>query len=216
MNKKDENIIIDTIHEQILTKMKKLGFIEIEASGRHVHLSQEHIDALFGKDYNLTKLKDLSQPGQFVCKERISIAGPKGELKNVVILGPARNVTQIEISKTDSRILGLEVPVRESGLIDGTPGIQIMAGENTVALNQGTIIADKHIHMSTKDAADLALKNGDRVDVEVETNRPIIFKRVKIRVSDDFETFMHIDYDEANACDVTGRTFGRIVKKYDN
>lgn len=204
--------IVDLVYKKIAAKLKSLGYIEIEASGRHVHLSRQVVDELFGKAYVLTHIKPLSQPGQFVCAERVTLIGPKGQLSNVVVLGPEREQSQIEVSKTDAKILGVDAPIKESGKIQGTPAIKISANGNTVHLNQGLLIAQRHIHMSRTDAECLALKDGDRVDVAVSSDRPVIFKDVKLRVSDQYDTAMHIDYDEANACNLTGKTFGLIIK----
>ncbi|PKM60876.1 MAG: propanediol utilization protein [Firmicutes bacterium HGW-Firmicutes-4] len=205
--------IVDIIFEKIYARFKRSGYIEIEASGRHVHLSREVIDKLFGEDYQLTNIKALSQPGQFVSKERVSLIGPKGQLHNVVVLGPEREKSQIEVSQTDAKILGIKVPVKESGKIQGTPPVEISANGKIVNLNEGLLVAERHIHMSTADAKDLSLRDGERVDVEVNTDRPMVFKDVNLRVSDNFDTYMHIDYDEANACNLTEKTLGLIVKK---
>lgn len=204
--------IVEIIFDKIYTRFKKSGYIEIEASGRHVHLSRDVIDKLFGKDYQLTNIKALSQPGQFVAKERVTLIGPKGQLQNVVILGPERKKSQIEVSKTDAKILGVKAPVQESGKFLGTAPIEISANGKTLYLNEGVLVAERHIHMSREDAQNLSLKDGDRLDIEVKTDRPMIFKNVNLRVSDKFDTYMHIDYDEANACNLGKRTLGLIVK----
>lgn len=204
--------IVDIIFDKIYTKLKKIGYIEVEASGRHVHLSREVIEHLFGKDYQLTNLKALSQPGQFVSKERVTLIGPKGQLPNVVILGPEREKSQIEVSKTDAKILGIDAPIKESGKIQGTAAIEMSANGKTLYLNEGVLVAERHIHMSTEDAKNLSLKDGECVDIELDTDRPMIFKNVKLRVSDNYDTYMHIDYDEANACSLPARTLGLILK----
>ena len=205
--------IVDLIYGQILHKLKESGFIEIEASGRHIHLSREEVEELFGKDYQLTKVKDLSQPGQYVCKERVTLIGPKGTIPNVVVLGPEREHSQIEISKTDANILGIHPHLKASGKIEGTPGIEMSVHGKTISLRSGVIVAERHIHMRPEDANPFSLKDGDRVDVEVNTERPVIFKNVNVRVSDKADTFMHIDYDEANACGLSGKTYGLIKKR---
>lgn len=204
--------IVDIIFNKIYTELKKIGYIEVEASGRHVHLSREVIDHLFGKDYQLTNLKALSQPGQFVSKERVTLIGPKGQLSNVVILGPEREKSQIEVSKTDAKILGIDAPIKESGKIQGTAAVEMSANGKTLYLNEGVLVAERHIHMSTEDAKNLSLKDGESVDIELDTDRPMIFKNVKLRVSDNYDTYMHIDYDEANACNLPVRTLGLILK----
>jgi propanediol utilization protein len=207
--------IVDIVYEQIFNQFKGNGYIEIEASGRHAHLSREAVVALFGEKHTLTKSKDLSQPGQYSCDERVSLVGPKGAIHNVVVLGPERESTQIEVSMTDAKILGLSIPVRESGNVKGSPGLAVVSKDKSIALKEGVIIADRHIHMTPEDAEKLALADGDRVDVEVCTDRPVRFKNVKTRVSEHAATYMHIDYDEANACGMSGKTFGRIIKEQD-
>lgn len=200
--------IVDEVVKRI--QEQQLSF-EVEASGRHIHLSREAIDALFGPGYQLTKVKDLSQPGQFVCKERITVCGPKGVFQNVVILGPERGASQVEVSMTDSRDLGIKVPVRESGHIDGTPGIVLMNGEKSLHLDQGLIVAKRHIHMTPEDAEKNHVANGDIVKVKIAGDRGLIFDDVVVRVSPKFATYMHIDYDEANACGFTKGNRGWIV-----
>jgi putative phosphotransacetylase len=203
------NEIVEEVVKQIQLQNKTF---EVEASGRHVHLSRKEIDALFGSGYQLTKVKDLSQPGQFVCKERITVAGPKGLFQNVVILGPERKEAQVEVSMTDTRILGINVPVRESGKIEGTPGVLLMNGSATVVLDHGLIVAKRHIHMTPEDALKNDVTNGQIVQVKVLGERPLIFDDVVIRVNPHFATYMHIDYDEANACGLTKGMRGYIIK----
>ncbi|MPW25531.1 phosphate propanoyltransferase [Alkalibaculum sp. M08DMB] len=202
--------IVDIVYREILNKVNGLGYVEIEASGRHVHMSREVVEELFGKGYQLTKVKELSQPGQFACKERVTIVGPKGKVSNVVILGPERENTQIEVSKTDAKLLGIDAPTKESGKITGTPGIEISANGKTIALESGVIVAERHIHMKPEDAQKLSLKDNEYVDIEVVSERPVVFKNVKVRVSDKANTFMHIDFDEANACGLSVKTYGLI------
>ena len=154
----------------------------------------------------------MSQPGQYVCKERITVAGPKGLLQNVVILGPERKEAQVEVSMTDTRILGINAPVRESGKIEGTPGVTLMNGATTVSLDRGLIVAKRHIHMTPEDALANNVTNGQIVQVKVLGTRPLIFDDVVIRVSPHFATYMHIDYDEANACGLSKGVHGYIIK----
>ncbi|WP_147533637.1 phosphate propanoyltransferase [Bacillus marasmi] len=197
----------------ILTERIFKEFIEVEASGRHVHLSRKAIDQLFGKGYLLTKDRDLSQPGQFVCRERVTVIGPKGRLENVVILGPERGETQVEVSLTDSITLGLSAPVRESGNLSGTPAVKIATALSELDLPFGVIVAKRHIHMTPEAAFRFNVKDKEIVSVQVFGNRPLIFDDVLVRVSDKFQTYMHIDYDEANACGFEKGTLGRIKKK---
>ena len=183
----------------------------VETSARHVHLSQEAIDTLFGKGYTLTNKKDLSQPGQFACEEKVEVIGPKGSLK-MSILGPARPASQVEISMSDARTLGVKAPVRESGDIAGTPGCTIKVGDNVVEISEGVIVAKRHIHMTTADAAEIGVSDKEIVKVRLDTARPLIFDDVVVRVSDKFALAMHVDTDECNAAGAAGEVYGEIVK----
>ena len=157
-------------------------------------------------------MKDLSQPGQFACKERLTVVGPKGAFHSVVILGPVRKESQVEISLTDCLHLGVKAPIRESGDIENTPGVVLVNGDKSVSLEKGLIVAKRHVHMTPEDAEKMGVKNHDIVKVKVDGKRPLIFDDVVIRVSPKFATFMHIDYDEANACGFSKGIRGRIVK----
>ena len=185
--------------------------ILVETSARHVHLSQEAIDTLFGKGYTLTNKKDLSQPGQFACEEKVEVIGPKGSLK-MSILGPARPASQVEISLSDARTLGVKAPVRESGDIAGTTGCTIKVGDNVVEISEGVIVAKRHIHMTPADAKELGVSDKEIVKVKLDTGRPLIFDDVVVRVSDKFALAMHIDTDECNAAGAAGEVYGEIVK----
>ncbi|HFI0158713.1 TPA: ethanolamine utilization phosphate acetyltransferase EutD [Streptococcus suis] len=206
---------LERIIEKIAAKVRDEldGSFEIEASGRHIHLSQEDLEKLFGKDYTLTKAKDLSQPGQYACKERLTILGPKGAFQNVVILGPVRGASQVEVSMTDCLKLGVNAPIRESGQIENTPGIILVNGSKVVSLDKGLIVAKRHIHMTPEDAAKANVVNQEIVQVQVGGERGLIFDDVVIRVHPKFATYMHIDYDEANACGYKKGMRGRILKK---
>src|SRR5699024_3325126 len=149
------------------------SFVELEASGRHVHLSREAIDYLFGEGYKLTKSKELSQPGQFSCQERVAIKGPKGTLENVVILGPERKASQVEVSLTDANVLGEKIPIRESGNIDNTPSITLMYNNRELKLEKGLIIAQRHIHVSPEDAKKMNVRNNEIVQVKVFGERSL-------------------------------------------
>ncbi|HFI0638146.1 TPA: ethanolamine utilization phosphate acetyltransferase EutD [Streptococcus suis] len=203
--------IIDKIAAKVRDELD--GSFEIEASGRHIHLSQEDLEKLFGNDYTLTKAKDLSQPGQYACKERLTILGPKGAFQNVVILGPVRGASQVEVSLTDCLKLGVNAPIRESGQIENTPGIILVNGSKVVSLEKGLIVAKRHIHMTPEDAAKANVVNQEIVQVQVGGERGLIFDDVVIRVHPKFATYMHIDYDEANACGFKKGMRGRILKK---
>ena len=202
--------LIDKVIDRIQNELD--SSFEVEASGRHVHLSRKELDALFGTGYELTKAKDLSQPGQYASKERLTVVGPKGAFHNVVILGPVRKESQVEVSLTDCLQLGVKAPIRESGDIEGTPGIVLVNGDKSVSLEKGLIVAKRHVHMTPEDAEKIGVKNHDIVKVKVEGARPLIFDDVVIRVSPKFATYMHIDYDEANACGFSKGIRGCIIK----
>ncbi len=187
---------ISRLAEEIVSRMT----IELEASGRHVHLSRADVETLFGRGYRLNAVKDLSQPGQFACAERVTLVGPKGELKNVVILGPERPESQVEISLTDGVTLGITPPVRISGSIEGTPGLVIRNGDREIRLTKGLIVAKRHIHMTPEDAQRWGVSNKQIVRLRTFSGRPLIFDDVEVRVSEKFATAAHLDYDEANAC----------------
>ena len=193
------------------TKMENK--VLVETSARHVHLSAEHIEALFGKGATLTNKKELSQPGQYACEERVKLVGPKKEIANVIILGPARPATQVEISFTDARTLGVTAPVRESGDIAGTPGITLKGPAGELTLENGVIIAKRHIHITPEDAEALGVADKEIVKVKISgTGRATIFDDVVIRVKSSFATAMHIDTDECNAAAAFGVVYGEIVK----
>ena len=206
------NISLEHIIQEVVNRVKNELFIKVEASGRHIHLCQEHLDILFGRGYTLTKLKDLSQPGQYACKERVTITGPKGSIANVIVLGPTRQNTQVEVSLTDALTLGIKAPVKESGSIENTPGIKISTERASIEIDKGVIVAKRHIHITPEDANKFGVRDKEIVSVEVLGQRPLIFEDTVIRVSEKFRTFMHIDYDEANACGFTKGTLCRIVK----
>nr|UWI50804.1 ethanolamine utilization phosphate acetyltransferase EutD [Clostridioides difficile] len=207
-----ENLLNEIVQE-VVSRVKKEVFIEVEASGRHVHLSEEDVEKLFGKGYTLTKLKDLSQPGQYACKERVTIIGPKGTLKNVVVLGPCRKETQVEISLTDGSTLGLKPPIKQSGDLEDTLGIKIVTEKGEIELQKGLMVAKRHIHMSIEDAKKFNVVDNEIVEVKVFGKRPLIFDDVVVRVSDKFKTYMHIDYDEANACAYSKVSIAKIIKR---
>jgi putative phosphotransacetylase len=190
--------IVEKVLEQIQQEVETHS-IPIGVSARHVHLSKEHLEILFGKNYELTKKSDLSQPGQFAANETIAVVGPNGSLERVRILGPARKATQIEISKTDSVKLGLNPPLRESGDTFGSSPATIVGPKGSVYILEGLIIAQNHIHMTPTDAENFDLQNGQYVQVKVQGKRPVLFDRVLIRVSPRYQLEMHIDTDEANA-----------------
>ena len=184
----------------------------VETSARHAHISLEHLKILFGENAELTVKKMLSQPGQYASDQKITVVGPRGSL-NMTILGPVRKDTQIEVSLSDARTLGVNAPIRESGDIAGSGACKIIGPCGEVELTEGVIAAKRHIHATTKDASELGVNNGDIVKVEVNTNgRSLIFGDVVVRVSDSYGLAMHIDTDEANAAAASGTVYGRIVK----
>ncbi|MHB1651307.1 MAG: phosphate propanoyltransferase [Desulfitobacteriaceae bacterium] len=173
--------------------------VPVEISNRHVHLSQEHIELLFGPGYNLTPLKYLSQPGQFAAEETVTLVGPKGSLTSVRVLGPARHFSQIELATTDTFKVGVRPPVRDSGDLTGTPGIEIAGPYGKIQFDSGVIVATRHIHMSPSDAIKYGLRDGSHVRIEIYGPRGGVFNNVLIRVSSDSYLNMHIDTDEGNA-----------------
>ena len=185
----------------------------VETSARHVHVTQEDLEILFGKGATLTKKKDLSQPGQYACEERIEVVGPKKSLPGVSILGPVRPATQVELSATDARSIGLSAPIRESGDVAGSAGCKLVGPCGEVELKEGVIVAKRHIHLTPADAEELGVKDKDVVYVKVDTNgRKAILGDVVCRVSDKFARAMHIDTDEANAVSATPDLEGEIYR----
>ena len=179
------------------------GFkVPVGISNKHLHVCQEDLDILFGKDYDLTKMKDLKQLGQFACEEKVDIVGPRGTLKGIRILGPVRPETQVEISVGDARTLGVGAFVRDSGDLDGSPGVKLVGPKGEVELKKGVIVAARHIHMDTKDAAQGGFKDKDIVDIKIEGKRGLILNNVLIRVSDSYALEFHLDVEEANAAQV--------------
>ena len=184
----------------------------VETSARHVHVTAEDLEILFGKGATLTNKKDLSQPGQFACEERVNVVGPKGELKNVSILGPVRPATQIEVSATDARALGVTAFIRESGDIAGTAGCKLVGPCGEVELSEGVIVAKRHIHMTPAGAEAYQVQDKDIVWVKVATpERSIVFGDVVVRVSPKFALAMHIDTDESNAANAFKNDGGEII-----
>ena len=186
--------------------------ILIEVSARHVHVTTEDLETLFGKGYQLTPKKDLSQPGQYAAAERVDLVGPRSTLKNVSILGPVRQASQVEVSMSDARTLGLNPNIRESGNIDGTIGVQLVGPAGSVTLDKGLIVAKRHVHLTPEAAEAQGVVNGQVVGVKVHTDdRSMTFGDVVIRVSEKFAPAMHIDTDEANAAGITSTAWGEIV-----
>ena len=184
-------------------------FVELEASGRHVHVTREQAMTLFG--HQLTPKRPLSQPGQFLSEERVTVVGPKGEFREVAVLGPERKQAQVEISLTDARTLGITPPVRLSGDIQGSPGAVLIGSRGRVTLETGVICAQRHIHLTPEAAAQFGVAHGQQVKLKTLTERSVIFEQVAVRVSKDFASYAHLDYDEANACGFQKGDLGRII-----
>lgn len=184
----------------------------VEISARHVHVSEEHLEILFGKGYKLTPKKDLSQPGQFACEERVTVVGAKRELKGVSILGPCRKATQVELSLTDARSIGVSAPIRESGDTAGSGACKLVGPCGEVELTEGVIAAKRHIHMTPEDAEKYGIKDTQVVSVKIPTEgRALVFGDVVARVSPSYALAMHLDTDEANAAGIPGSCIGEIL-----
>ena len=199
-----------------MTDMEKLAeevlgriFVPLEASGRHVHLTAQQARTLFA--HGLTPDRPLSQPGQYLAKERVSVVGPKGEFRNVAVLGPERKETQVEISLTDGRTLGIVPPVRLSGDVKGSPGCRIIGAEGHVEIGEGVICAQRHVHLTPEEGRRFGVEDKQIVKLQTFTRRPVIFEDVAVRISPDFAGAVHLDYDEANACGFCPGDLGRIL-----
>jgi len=200
-----ENQDLQAVVDAVLSRL----FVELEASGRHVHVTKEQAQILFG--HSLTPERPLSQPGQYLAKERLTVIGPKGRFDNVAVLGPERKEAQVEISLTDTRTLGLTAPVRPSGDVANSPGARLEGPCGSVTLDRGVIAAQRHIHMTPEDASAMGVRDKQIVKLKTFTDRPAVFEDVLVRVSPDFATFVHLDYDEANACGLKKGDLGRIL-----
>ena len=185
----------------------------VEVSARHVHLSDEDLTTLFGAGYQLTNKKYLSQPGQFACEERVDIVGPKGELKNVSILGPTRPETQVEVSLSEARGLGVQALIRESGDLEGTQGCKLVGPLGEIVLKKGLIAAKRHLHLSSEEAIKYGLEDKEIISLKIESDqRSLIFDDMVVRVSPKYAEAVHLDTDEANAAGFAGG-YGEIIKK---
>ena len=185
----------------------------VETSARHVHVTEEHLKVLFGEGATLTPKKDLSQPGQFACVERVDVVGPKRTLSGVSILGPTRSATQVELSLTDARSIGVKAPIRESGDIAGSAGCKLVGPAGEVEISEGVIVAKRHLHTTPEDAAKLGVADKEIVSLKIEgTERSMILGDLVVRVSPKFAPAVHLDTDEANAGALSGEVYGEIVK----
>ena len=186
----------------------------VETSARHLHVTQEHLEILFGKGAELHNKKDLSQPGQYATTERVDVVGPKRTIAGVTILGPCRKATQVELSATDARSIGVNAPVRESGDIAGSGACKLVGPAGDVEISEGVIVAKRHIHATTKDAAEAGVQDKEIVQLKIDSDdRSLIFDDVVVRVSDSFALACHLDTDEANAAGCSGTVYGEIIKK---
>jgi len=194
-------------------KVITMSKVLVETSARHLHVTKEHFEILFGAGAELTPKKDLSQPGQFACAERVTVVGPKKELAGVSILGPFRKDTQIELSASDARSIGIKAPVRQSGEIAGSGACKLVGPCGEVELNEGVIVAKRHIHMTKADAAEMGIVDNQIVSVKIDSaDRSLVFGDVVVRVSDSYALAMHIDTDESNAAGCAGEVYGEIIK----
>ena len=212
--KKLVDMITETIYKEIKPeeKLSNLFSIPVEISNHHVHLTRDSLNVLYGKGYELTKLRDLSQPGEFASNEQVTIVGANMRvIEKVRILGPLREYTQAELSITDGYFLGLDLPTRISGNIKGSPPIIFIGPKGVLSLSEGAIRAARHIHMTPKDAESYQVKDGDRVKVEVSGEHGVIYKDVVIRVSEKSKLAFHLDTDEANAGNIKGSGLARIL-----
>lgn len=211
--------MVQSIVEEVVLQLHQAGqttpSVPIGVSARHVHVSREHLEALFGSGYELTKKADLSQPGQFAANETVLLVGPKGSIEKVRILGPVRGATQVEVSMTDAVKLGYKPPLRESGDTGGSSPVTIVGPHGSLYLTEGLIIAQRHIHMTPQDAIVFGVKNGEEVSVKTTGKRSMMYDKVLIRVSERFKLDMHIDTDEANAALLATGDTGILVKSSD-
>lgn len=184
-------------------------FLELEASARHVHLTKDQAQALFG--HGLTPQRPLSQPGQFLARERVTVIGPKGKFDRVAVLGPERKEAQVELSLTDARVLGIDAPIRLSGDVTGTPGCALEGPEGQLRLSQGVLVAQRHVHLRPQDAEKYGVTDKQVVALRTYTRRPTVFYDVVVRVSKDYAPYVHLDFDEANACGFQPGDLGRIL-----
>lgn len=186
--------------------------LPIALSNKHVHLSEEHIEKLFGEGYELTKLKDLSQPGQYACEEKVDLVGPKRTIKGVRVLGPTRGKTQVEVSLADGYVLGVVPPIRDSGDLTGSPKSKLVGPKGEVELEEGVIAAARHIHMHTDDAKDFGVEDKDRVKIKVSGERGLVFENVLVRVNPEYALEMHVDVDEGNAAGIKNGDMVELIK----
>ena len=199
------------VSEQVFRKTGRI-FVPVASSARHIHLCRADVERLFGAGYQLQKFRDLSQPGQFACKEQVTVVGPKGRLEKVRILGPERKATQVEIAFTDSFALGIRPPVRMSGKTAGTPGCQLIGPAGQIDIPEGVIVAARHLHLSAAQAALFGLQDGQIVRLRSEGDRAVVYENVIVRAGSGHDMEVHIDTDEANAVAMSGSTMMEVLK----
>lgn len=202
----------EKVVEAIVDQIRTAGLVQIEVSARHVHLDKESVEALFGVGHKLTPKRELSQPGQYLEEERVDVIGPKGSFKNVAVLGPERKHVQVEVSFSDAFALGINPPIRQSGNTKGSASVKLVGPKGEITIDEGAIVALRHVHMTPEDAERLGLVDNQVVSVEALTDRKLVFEDTVIRVSPKFRTRMHVDVDEAGAAHIAGFALGKIIK----
>ena len=202
----------EKVVEAVVDEIRTAGLVQIEVSARHVHLDKKSVEILFGEGHTLTPKRELSQPGQYLEEERVDVIGPKGTFKNVGVLGPERKHVQVEVSFSDAFALGINPPIRQSGDIAGSASVTIKGPKGEITIDEGAIVALRHVHMTPEDAERLGLVDNQIVSVEALTDRKLVFDNTVIRVSPNFRTRMHVDLDEAGAAHIAGFALGKIIK----
>ena len=202
----------EKVVEAVVDEIRTAGLVQIEVSARHVHLDKESVEVLFGVGHTLTPKRELSQPGQYLEEERVDIIGSKGSFKNVAVLGPERKHVQVEVSFSDAFALGINPPIRQSGDTKGSASVTLVGPNGEITIDEGAIVALRHVHMTPEDAERLGLVDNQIVSVEALTDRKLVFEDTVIRVSPKFRTRMHVDVDEAGAAHIAGFALGKIIK----
>ena len=202
----------EKVVEAVVDQIRTAGLVQIEVSARHVRLDKESVEALFGVGHKLTPKRELSQPGQYLEEERVDVIGPKGSFKNVAVLGPERKHVQVEVSFSDAFALGINPPIRQSGDTKGSASVKLVGPKGEITIDEGAIVALRHVHMTPEDAERLGLVDNQVVSVEALTDRKLVFEDTVIRVSPKFRTRMHVDVDEAGAAHIAGFALGKIIK----
>ena len=202
----------EKVVEAVVDQIRTAGLVQIEVSARHVHLDKESVEALFGVGHKLTPKRELSQPGQYLEEERVDVIGPIGSFKNVAVLGPERKHVQVEVSFSDAFALGINPPIRQSGNTKGSASVKLVGPKGEITIDEGAIVALRHVHMTPEDAERLGLVDNQVVSVEALTDRKLVFEDTVIRFSPKFRTRMHVDVDEAGAAHIAGFALGKIIK----